>query len=77
MAITSSIITENAVQVDGRRWIREKHTDHTGAQHFYSYIAHPGQDVDAILAARATALWEQLVEEELQKNEEEAVSADL
>lgn len=39
MPIISSIITEDRVQIDGRRKIIEAHTDHLNIIHYRNYIA--------------------------------------
>ena len=71
MAIVSSEVMEDSVQVDGRRMIREKHTDDSGGEHFYSYMAESGTDEDAVLAARAAWLPDYLAEQEILANMEE------
>lgn len=56
MAIVSSQITSNNLEVDGRRRIDELHIDDQGAQFSFTYLADVGVDADAQLASRATAL---------------------
>jgi len=68
MPITSSVIVEDAVQVDGRRHCAERHTDHLAVQYFVRYMAEVGADVAAAMAARVPQLDAQLVEQELQKD---------
>lgn len=64
--IVSSSYTEDAhAQKDGRRFVTETHTDSAGAVHQVSYKASPGMDLQAIMAARAVALSEQLAEGEV------------
>lgn len=60
MSIVASVVLEDAVQVDGRRAIRERHTDHLGEFHFRAYVAEAGFDAAAALAARALALVDEL-----------------
>lgn len=67
MAITSSQIIEDQVQKDGRRSIRERHTDHLDTAHFVQYIAESGMDVNAIMIARVPSLNTMLIENEEQK----------
>lgn len=57
-SIVSSTYTEGPVQVDGRRYVTETHTDDKGAQYSYQWLG--AQDAAAVLHARATALNSQL-----------------
>jgi len=75
MPLLSSRIAEDSRQIDGRRWVREQHTDHVGAVHEIVYLAEAGQVVD--LAASATRLDAQLTETEIAANEAEIIGADL
>ena len=75
MPIVSSRIAEDSRQIDGRRWVREQHTDHMGVVHEIVYMAELGQGVD--LAASADRIGAQLVEAEIVANETEILSADL
>jgi hypothetical protein len=68
MAITASAIVGNALQKDGRRYIRERHTDHTGEFWFRAYLASVGEDLNAALATYATVLVEALRVAEIQRN---------
>lgn len=54
MAITSSAIIEDRAQIDGRRWITERHTDNLGIQRFVQYLAEAGADVQAAMSERLT-----------------------
>lgn len=56
MAISSSVIVEISVQSDGRRWVREVHTDSFGIQYGRQYLATAILDLNAALAAYATIL---------------------
>jgi hypothetical protein len=56
MAIVSSVIAENAVQHDGRRSVREHHTDHLGVVHVIAYLAAAAFDSAAALLARVATL---------------------
>jgi broad specificity phosphatase PhoE len=68
MAITSSTYTlDGHAQVDGRRYVRETHTDSDGQQHVVEYLAPAGwTDVEyaATMQARAAQLAESLAESE-------------
>lgn len=65
MSIVSSAIAEDAPQKDGRRAIRERHVDSRGVAHFIDYIADAGADVDAMMAANAARILEQLAAAEV------------
>lgn len=67
MAIVSSIILETSIQTDGRRWIREKHTDHLGFLHFAQYLTNADSDINAIMLARIPFINSMLIENEEQK----------
>jgi hypothetical protein len=56
MTIVSSNIIEISLQKDGRRWIRERHIDHTGRETFRQWLADVGIDVAAALIAYADIL---------------------
>lgn len=71
MPISSSEIREDAPQIDGRRHIREVHTDHTGAEHHFCWMAEPEQDATAILPTRAAWLADYLAQQEIAANPEE------
>jgi hypothetical protein len=58
MTIVSSIIEEISLQKDGRRWVREAHTDHVGVKYIRSYLAAADEDTEAGLAAYALQLGE-------------------
>ena len=75
MPIFSSRIAEDARQVDGRRWVREQHTDHVGVVHEVVYMAEVGQIVS--LSTSATRINVQLTETEIAANEAEILGAEL
>jgi len=75
MPIVSSRLAEDSRQIDGRRWVREQHTDHVGVVHEVVYMVEAGQVVD--LVASAVRIDAQLVEAEIAANEAEILSADL
>lgn len=55
-----SSIIEDRVQVDGRRHVLERHVDRHGKQYDFGYMAESDTNVQAVLAARAVALQDQL-----------------
>ncbi len=64
MSIVSSTHVEGPTQVDGRHYVTETHTDHTGAVYLMEYLAPVGADYVAIRTARAASLEAQLAEDE-------------
>lgn len=68
MAITSSVIADESVQRDGRRYITEHHTDHQGVVHAVTYLADAGFDTAEALAARAKSLGDGLQNAEITAN---------
>lgn len=76
MAIISSEIAEDRAQIDGRRSIREVHTDDLGEQHVVTYLAEAGADVTLILPERAAQIDASLVEAEHQSNLSSTSDAD-
>lgn len=67
MAITSSEITEDVVQVDGRRHVCERHVDHAGLIHFIRYMAEAAANISEIMAARVASIEAELKERELRR----------
>jgi len=53
MAIVKSEITNNTLQAHGQSYVIEKHTDHLGREHLYSYAA-VDPNVNKIMANRVT-----------------------
>jgi hypothetical protein len=68
MAITASVITARQFLADGRSYVTERHTDQDGILHVLTYLAEAATDVQAILTARATSLFADLVDLELARN---------
>lgn len=66
MPLVASEIREDATQRDGRRYIREVHTDHAGREHVVSYLAEADTDAQAVLAVHAATVADSLVESEFQ-----------
>lgn len=56
MPIVSSVHTVGHAQRDGRRYVREQHTDHLGVVHVFEYLWDGLADRDAISLARAARL---------------------
>jgi len=75
MPIVSSRIAEDSRQIDGRRWVREQHTDQRGVVHEVVYMAEAGQMVD--LVASAARILAQLTEAEIAANEAEVLGVEL
>ena len=50
--ITSSQIIEDSLQIDGRRYITELHTDNVKGELRFTYLAPHDADANAIMAAR-------------------------
>ena len=67
MPIISSIIAEDQAQADGRRTIREVHTDHLGREHWVQYRAASDTDVNAVMLARVPSIDADLAEAEIEK----------
>lgn len=56
MSIIASIIVSDAPQIDGRRAIVERHTDHAGIAHDVFYLAEHDADAAALLPTRAAQM---------------------
>jgi len=61
MTIVASTYTEGATQQDGRRYVKERHTDDGGRVYEYEWLG--AQDPAPVLAARAARLDELLAEQ--------------
>lgn len=68
MPVVSSAIVEDSPQIDGRRWIVERHLDQTGAARFVRYLADRAINAPAGMAARALAITAALPAEEIADN---------
>jgi hypothetical protein len=66
MAIVSSTIVEDSRQIDGRRWIRERHVDQLGLEHIVMYLCEAAFDVPTAMAARAIQISADLANAEIQ-----------
>jgi hypothetical protein len=56
MHIISSIIAEDSIQEDGRRYIRELHISESGEELQVMYLANHDTDAEEVLALRAAQL---------------------
>ena len=65
MSIVSSQVVEDRAQIDGRRDVREHHTDHLGVVHAVNYLAESGADIQAALTARAPQIAQALADAEI------------
>ena len=68
VAITSSVIQNDAPQADGRRRVTEAHPDHLGVVHSRTYLADAETDVVTALAPRASQLVAELADAEFARN---------
>ena len=66
MPIVSSLVKEDRVQADGRRWIREHYIDQLGLIHERAYMALASHIID--LNAQIATLNQQLIDQEIQQN---------
>ena len=76
MPIVNSEILGDNTQIDGRRHIQERHTDHVGGFHLTSYMAGLGDDVTLALPIRAGQITTQLNENEIAANMAKALNAE-
>lgn len=66
MSVVSSRFVLEHVQIDGRRYVQEYHTDDQGVVHKEGYyLAAVGTDYNAVMLARAPQIEWQLVEAEI------------
>src|SRR5574340_624884 len=65
MPIQSSTYTLGAVQKDGKTWVREAHTDSTGAVIYVDYAAALATDYQSVMTARVPQINERLADEEM------------
>lgn len=68
MPIISSVIDQDSAQADGRRAIRELHTDHVGKQYPVQYLAASDFNASAALSARVAILEQTLNQAEISAN---------
>lgn len=67
MPIVSSTFSAGHAQLDGRKYVVEKHTDSVGGVHHVEYLAPAGADYQAIANARAVGIAEALAAQEFQE----------
>lgn len=68
MSITVSVVSQESAQRDNRFWVQETHTDNIGLLYVLRYLASVGTDINAILAARAITLAQQIKDGEIAAN---------
>ncbi len=68
MSIVSSIIAAEAIQIDGRIWVTEVHTDQVGLTYQIVYLAPNGVGLAAHLSASAANLSAQITAAEIANN---------
>lgn len=68
MPIVSSVVVWDQPQSDGRRYIREQHTDHLGAAQFRDYLVAAGVVVADGFPAIVAILDQALIDAEIQKD---------
>lgn len=66
MKIIDSRVIEVSPQIDGRRYVREAHTDESGTVHHVLWLAQPKQNTDEFLAQRAVML-EQSITQDMER----------
>lgn len=74
--ISSQIITDSA-QADGRRYIRERHTDHLSKLYDVVYLAEIEATIQDVLLTRAALITEELRKHEINANLKKALNAEL
>lgn len=56
MMLVSSTVSTQQPQIDGRFWVVETHSFDDGSIREFSYLADPGTDANAVMAARAAEI---------------------
>ena len=74
MAIVSSVLVENRVQVDGRLMRHEQHMDADGSVLDVFYVGDAGSDGNAIMLDRVPVLNQQMADAEMAANLAEALA---
>jgi hypothetical protein len=77
MPIVSSQIVEDRLQSDGRRHVRERHTDNLGRVQDVVYMAESGANVTTAMNARVADLNAALIAAELAANAAEVMGDDV
>ena len=70
MSIVSSRITEERVQIDGRRYVTETHTLDNGKTHIVQYLAEKTMDIEKIMAARVVEIEDHLSQKAIEEKEQ-------
>ena len=68
MPIVSSEITHDDPQIDGRRYITERHVDNVGVEHVFTYLGEADTDAEAVMLARVHGLEMNLTTGEMTSN---------
>lgn len=68
MTIVTSDFVAGPVQVDGRRWVRERHVDHMGVILTFDWLAPVGADITTAVSDRAALLPPQATAAEVEKD---------
>jgi len=76
MSISNSTIVEDRVQVDGRRHVRERHTDHLAATHDVPYMAEAGANATTTMNNRVASIEAQLKQNEIDANLAKALNGE-
>lgn len=58
--INSTYIVDSVQQADGRRWVKETHTDHNGKTYNAEYLASDGFDYVVCMALRAQHIGDEI-----------------
>ena len=69
MIVSSEIFQENP-QIDGRVYIKERHVDHVGREHFTEYLAGADADHQSVMLARVPLLEARMRQSEIDSIEE-------
>lgn len=62
--VSSTFELDGPVQLLGRQYVRESHTDNVGLAHLLEYLAEAGADYLAIMNARVPVIAEQIAQDE-------------
>ena len=74
MTIITSVIVDDMPQRDGRRFVRERHTDQYGVIQEVTYLAEALEDVAVAMASRVVMIEQQVINGELETNASLALS---
>lgn len=69
MPIVDTKITLGIPQADGRIWVTERHTDHTGQEHRVEYLAPPDWNHEEVAQSRAALMGTEIDRREAQLRE--------